>query len=93
MMDDCISRGDAYIELMKCKDFDTDRLYHGNHYLKIACDIIRSIPSADVVERKKGKWESYCFSDLTYKYRCSLCKRYHRARYDFCPSCGAEMGD
>lgn len=90
-MDDYISKGDAYIELMKCKDFDTDKLYHGNHYLKIACDVVRSIPPADVVERKKGKWESYCLSDLTYKYRCSLCKRYHRARYDFCPSCGAEM--
>ena len=52
---------------------------------------IEAIPLADVVERKKGKWESYCLSNLTYKYRCSLCKCYHRARYDYCPSCGAEM--
>lgn len=51
MMDDCIFKSDAYIELMKCKDFDTDKLYHGNHYLKIACDVIRSIPPVDVVER------------------------------------------
>ena len=42
-------------------------------------------------ESKRGKWESGCFSNLTYKYRCSLCKCYHRARYDYCPSCGAEM--
>ena len=94
MMEDYISKGDAYIELMKCKDFDTDRLYHGNHYLKIACDVVRSIPSADVVERKKGKW---IWDDEGY--HCSECWFHAHGNtlecmdgtYKYCPSCGAEM--
>lgn len=44
----------------------------------------------DVVERKRGKWirESLV---TDYPYKCSACKKYSRARYDFCPSCGADM--
>lgn len=47
-------------------------------------------PTADVVERKRGKWirESLV---TDYPYKCSACKKYSRARYDFCPSCGADM--
>ena len=98
-MEGYIFKGDAYVELMKCKDFDTDKLYHGNHYRKIAWDVVRSIPPADVVERKKGKWiedeSPYCHA---YANKCSLCGEfngYNPEKYNwtpnFCPNCGAEM--
>ena len=41
--------------------------------------------------RKKGKWTIEDCHAATYKYCCSNCKAHHRARYDFCPSCGADM--
>ena len=40
-------------------------------------------------ERKKGKWKDCHVA--TYKYCCSECKAYHRAMYDYCPTCGADM--
>jgi hypothetical protein len=47
-------------------------------------------PSAQPM-RKKGKWTTEDCHAATYKYCCSNCKAHHRARYDFCPSCGADM--
>lgn len=45
----------------------------------------------EFVKRKKGKWTIEDCHAATYKYCCSNCKAHHRARYDFCPSCGADM--
>ena len=51
-----------------------------------------NVPSADVVERKTGKWKNYG-EDL---HVCSACHKYWiwaTDRYDFkyCPNCGARM--
>lgn len=43
-------------------------------------------------ERKTGKWSFNCYVE-PYRFCCSVCNANHRARYDFCPSCGAKMGD
>ena len=60
---------------------------------------LEKIPTADVVERKKGKWETKPYLDpyepcLEVR-RCSVCKTkiiahcfYH---FIYCPNCGAEM--
>ena len=50
----------------------------------------QDLPSAEP-ERKKGKWTIEDCHAATYKYCCSICKAHHRVRYDFCPSCGADM--
>ena len=42
-------------------------------------------------ERKKGKWTIEDCHAVTYRYCCSVCKAHHRARYAYCPSCGADM--
>ena len=42
-------------------------------------------------ERKTGKWTIYDRHTIPYQYICSECGAYHRAMYDFCPTCGAEM--
>ena len=51
---------------------------------------LKKLPSAEP-ERKKGKWTIEDCHAATYKYCCSICKAHHRVRYDFCPSCGADM--
>lgn len=54
-----------------------------------AFDTAKSIPAADVVERKKGKWERLSRGDV-----CSECG-FNTGRYsiglNFCPNCGADM--
>ena len=60
---------------------------------------INAIPSADVVERKKGKWEDNTKDE---SWKCSECgfifysvgfyKIYNtKFRMRFCPNCGADM--
>ena len=51
-------------------------------------DRIEAIPSAD---RPQGEWTQNVFRSDIYRYECSNCKAHHRARYDYCPSCGARM--
>lgn len=57
---------------------------------------IEAVPSANVVERKKGKWiqENNCY------HRCSVCGDHFPAllrisgiskEKNFCPNCGADM--
>lgn len=64
---------------------------------KLFCyDEIGDIPSADVVERKTGKWRengepnAYGKFELWY-YDCSLCGAVGIQQYNFCPNCGARM--
>ena len=52
--------------------------------------IIESIPAADVVERKHGKWKTVMY----HLYECSECgAAYQDVGYGFnyCPNCGAMM--
>lgn len=41
-------------------------------------------------KRPKGKWIKEPNTGI-YQYKCDQCLAHHRARYDFCPSCGADM--
>ena len=52
-------------------------------------DVSQHRPSAQP-ERDKVKWirESLV---TNYPYKCSVCKKYSRAMYDFCPNCGTDM--
>jgi len=43
-------------------------------------------------ERKTGKWIKEREEWFTYyPYKCTNCGKYSRARYNFCPNCGADM--
>lgn len=48
---------------------------------------IRALPSTD----HNGHWTLTPMLPDNHRYECSNCKRHHRERYDFCPSCGADM--
>jgi len=54
----------------------------------ILIDGIISLPSAEKIQ---GEWTQNVFRSDIYRYECSNCKAHHRARYDYCPSCGARM--
>ena len=54
------------------------------------CDSIWAVKEMPSVPRK-GKWISDNPHSEIYRYACSECHAHHRARYDFCPSCGADM--
>ena len=71
----------------------------GNRNYNSVAKLINSIPSADVVEQKKGKWEEIPLETGGFTIRmpyCSLCGArpaeigwYYRT--NFCPNCGADM--
>ena len=42
-------------------------------------------------DRPQGEWIQNVLRSDIYRYECSNCKAHHRARYDYCPSCGARM--
>ena len=79
-MDDVISRQEA-ISLIK--EYERDSTCPLDYV-----SIIRKVPS---VQPRKGKWEMDNPHSEIYRYACSECHAHHRARYDFCPSCGADM--
>ena len=83
-MDDLISREAA----LDCFNDWVDR--HGDVHAADEDTVyqkIEALPSAV----RTGKWTTEDCHATTYKYCCSNCKAHHRARYDFCPSCGADM--
>lgn len=71
--------------------------------LKMLLEKVEKIPSADVVERKRGKWVGYpeCLKYMN-AYAddhivCSACEECFSIldndceRFNFCPNCGADM--
>ena len=49
------------------------------------------VETLDAVPVKHGRWTIEDCHVATYRYRCSNCTAHHRARYAYCPSCGAVM--
>lgn len=58
---------------------------------KLFENVLASIPSADVIEPKLGKW-IYQFRDSeNEEYRCSKCGYPEAYKPNYCPNCGADM--
>jgi hypothetical protein len=51
---------------------------------------ILNLPPAQP-EPKRGKWIRESLVTQNYLYKCSICKKYSRTMYDYCPNCGADM--
>ena len=87
-MEDLIERSDAikalHDEWDECLVVDES----GEYIADVCENVIDTIPSAD---RPQGEWTQNVFRSDTYRYECSNCKAHHRARYDYCPSCGCRM--
>lgn len=80
-MSDLISRAEA-------KEALRERLKRIPTYAIWAMAVIEDLSS---VQSRKGKWILDNPHSEIYRYTCSECHAHHRARYDFCPSCGADM--
>lgn len=68
-----------------CKEYDKEK-HHCPRFNRVIREALK-----DAQPRKPGKWTIYDRHTIPYQYICSECGAYHRARYDFCPSCGADM--
>ena len=44
-------------------------------------------------QEKTGHWIKVYEAIGLYRWKCDKCKKHHRAMYDYCPSCGARMGE
>ena len=66
---------------------DVPDFYTMEEAIKVIIEVLEQEPKTghwitdDITERSKG----------AYKYKCDKCGAYHRAMYDYCPSCGAKM--
>ena len=74
------------IEAVKCAEIISEKL---NIPLADLVDVFAEIPTADVVEAKRGKWLNIIF---TQGYECSLCgNEIYFGKDKFCSECGAKM--
>lgn len=56
------------------------------------CYTKEQIDNAPTVNRiRHGKWIYHGEIPSIYKIECSCCSDYHRAGYNYCPTCGAKM--
>ena len=89
-----------YIEREKAKEM---LIYNWDECCSAVIGDLESIPAADVVERKTGKWIGYpeCLKYMS-AYSddhivCSVCEECFSIldndceRFNFCPNCGAKM--
>ena len=59
-------------------------------------DVIRSVPSADVVPVRHGRWKQAmldheAFGERPFIYYCSKCCQCAVSKTSYCPNCGARM--
>lgn len=65
-----------------------------SEYAKLE-DALNSIPAADVVSVRHGRWErvipSKSAAKWSNKVSCSVCHSTGYKRFNYCPNCGAKM--
>ena len=88
-MSDYIKREDATHALDTVKMRLDDTWYE---FYQRALTNIKDLPSADVVERKRGKWRHDSLRGLLLpQCMCSECGLYVEQEANFCPNCGVDM--
>ena len=74
------------VEVVKCAEVISEKF---NIPLADLVDVFAEIPTAEVVEVKRGKWLNIIF---TQRYECSLCgNEIYFGKDKFCSECGAKM--
>lgn len=59
--------------------------------MRIIQEVIREMPTIDAEPVRYGKWEF--IGGYGYQYRCSNCIMCADHRTNYCPHCGAKMGE
>lgn len=89
MSEDLIKRSDA-IDALKNALCELGGDEWGDGELGVHADdidaVIKGIPSADVIEPKRGEW-----IDFKNGWKCNACEKWNSEKSNFCPNCGAEM--
>ena len=86
-------------DLLELYDLNGLEVENAKVPLAVVIQNIKDIPSADVVERKKGKWIEQEDGWGGYYYDCSVCNESWTTidgtpwdnGMNFCPNCGADM--
>lgn len=79
-------------EPCEVSEYDKDHIwYKGSQYISL-----RRFLEVKALEQepKTGHWIKDDITERSksaYKHKCDRCGAYHRAMYDYCPSCGAKM--
>ena len=86
--DALIEKADYLFKSRNTETVDFMRIGY-NHAVADVIAIAKNIPTADIMKRKKGKWEYVSFMTV----RCSNCKEiFHELEgNNYCPNCGAKM--
>ena len=93
-MAEYIDRGDLTIWLNKKScEFSMNDVAPIGWTLKGLVNELATFPSADVVERKTGKWMLPNNEVAVYlnEWICSACNYLIDGKHNFCPNCGAKM--
>lgn len=89
-----ISKEDAMSAIAEVMDANyTAEEWHTDISTSLLATIFK-MPSADVVERKRGEWELQVLDDTppwTVEYLCNHCGEISELKTNFCPNCGADM--
>ena len=89
MADEYIKRSDALQAVVDCWEPWFGSKPAGD-LVRCPYSAINKIPSADVVERKRGEWiwDGYVYDT---PYACNCCGALMDYESNFCPNCGADM--
>lgn len=100
LCEDCISREKVVTEINKYKYYMTSGVTHQciwNECVDVIAETIQELPPVTLQEPKAGHWIEHpheagsCWEYS--KYECSECNRWSNDDSDFCPNCGAKMGE
>ena len=93
MSDDYIKREDAVKAVSKVDDYGDGVGFEVRSHCLVE---LKTLPPADVVERKSGEWIIEAVG-INYMHKCPLCGWFEYHAYsdtkphNFCPNCGARM--
>lgn len=91
---------DKFIERLNASPAFPNMGMDGYFLLGVVEDLLKSFPTADVVEVRHGEWYTDNCATLSgglnwYSHSCSDCNYTYKTvvpiGYDFCPNCGAKM--
>lgn len=92
MNNDLISRS----ALLEAIEKDHPPFYDGQDIADWQEKCIKDAPAVDAEPVRHGEWSNYQINGYDrlhpiYETRCSLCDKYARFKYRYCPHCGARM--
>lgn len=80
---------DRALEIVRDQGIAHPNAYHLTNYATL---ILREAPTIEAEPVKHGRWVQLPFNG-THIWRCSKCETLGSPQWNYCPKCGAKMGD